>query len=102
MKKAVQIDSKDNVATLTSGMSVEETVQVLSPDGKTVAEIRVFEEVPFGHKISLAEVAPGDRVIKYGETIGLASRPIRTGEWVHVHNVESAAVPTSALRRVGV
>ena len=30
-----------------------------------------------------------ERVIKYGESIGLATKPIRTGEHVHTHNLSS-------------
>ena len=32
----------------------------------------------------------GDNVLKYGEVIGKASRAISPGDWVHIHNVESA------------
>ena len=35
-------------------------------------------------------IAAGEPVLKYGEVIGLASQDIAPGQWVHVHNVESA------------
>jgi urease beta subunit len=31
----------------------------------------------------------GDKVIKYGAVIGQATRPIRVGDHVHVHNMKS-------------
>jgi (2R)-sulfolactate sulfo-lyase subunit alpha len=52
------------------------------------AELR--EPVPLGHKFALADIAQGDDVIEYGVRIAIATRPIRKGEHVHVHNVRSA------------
>ncbi|MQA04647.1 MAG: D-galactarate dehydratase [Streptosporangiales bacterium] len=46
-------------------------------------------EIARGHKVALRAMATGERVIKYGHAIGVASRPIAVGEHVHVHNVES-------------
>lgn len=98
MKRAVQIDEKDNVATATSDLSPGEVVEVHSPTGNIVLRPEATDKIPFGHKIALVNLETGDRIIKYGETIGLASADIRTGAWVHTHNVESATVPTSAFR----
>ncbi|MDH5201336.1 MAG: UxaA family hydrolase [Candidatus Bathyarchaeota archaeon] len=98
MKKAIQIDGNDNVATVTSDMEAGETVEVLSPDGEVIGRPEALSPVPFGHKLALVDFERGDRVVKYGEVIGAASRRIGVGEWVHVHNVESATVPTSAYR----
>ncbi|WP_436929750.1 UxaA family hydrolase [Halosimplex halobium] len=51
--------------------------------------VTVAEEVPFGHKVALADIAAGEPVRKYGEVVGEASEPIARGEWVHTHNCES-------------
>jgi len=96
MAKAIQIDGEDNVATTTSDVVSGEAVEVLSPEGGVISKPEVIVSVPFGHKIALVDLGKGDPVIKYGEVIGVASRPIKKGEWVHTHNVESATVPTSA------
>jgi len=40
-----------------------------------------------GHKIALTEIADGDAVRKYGQTIGFAKGRIAPGDHVHVHNV---------------
>ena len=98
MKKVLQIDEKDNVATLTSDVSPGEEVEVLSPDGKVLLKSKAVEAVSFGHKIALVDIPENGKVIKYGEVIGVASRPIKSGMWVHVHNVDSATIPTSASR----
>ena len=100
MKKAIQIDGKDNVATATSDLEMGETVDVLSPEGGIIGKPKATSAIPFGHKIAMSDLNVGDKVIKYGEIIGVASKPIKVGEWVHTHNVESEAVPTSAYREV--
>lgn len=51
--------------------------------------VELDKAVPFGHKVALVPLEPGDVVIKYGETIGEAVEPIAPGEWVHTHNCES-------------
>jgi altronate hydrolase len=53
------------------------------------AQVVVREAVPGGHKEALADIAAGDKVVKYGFPIGLATRPIKAGEWVHTHNVKT-------------
>lgn len=53
-------------------------------------EIEVREEIPAGHKIAIRDIAAGAAVIRYGESIGLASRPIEAGEHVHIHNLNLA------------
>ena len=96
MAKAIQIDERDNVATVTSDVGVGKVVEVLSPDGEVLIMPRMKGEVSFGHKIALKSLEKGDKVVKYGEVIGVASSSIGIGVWVHTHNVESATVPTSA------
>lgn len=66
--KTLKIDSSDNVAV------------IVSDD---------VEGIPLGHKIALKPIAEGERVIKYGFPIGVASAPIHEGEWVHDHNVKT-------------
>lgn len=73
----------DNVATaledLPAGALVEAAGQAVT----------LLEPIPFGHKLALRDIAQGEPVCKYGQVIGTASRPIRAGEHVHVHNVLS-------------
>ena len=47
-------------------------------------------EIPAGHKKALRDIPKGQPVIKYGQPIGVASRDIRAGEWVHSHNLHTA------------
>lgn len=50
---------------------------------------RAGGDIPLGHKAARAAIRAGDPIIKYGDPIGLASRDIAAGEWVHVHNMQT-------------
>lgn len=95
MKKAIQIDDRDNVATATGNVKRGETVEILSPDGKVILKAEPVDDIAFGHKLSFRKIREGEEIIKYGEVIGVASKTIPTGEWVHTHNVNSARLNTS-------
>lgn len=43
--------------------------------------------VPRGHKFAARAIRAGERVIRYGQTIGLATADIAPGAHVHVHNL---------------
>lgn len=101
MKRAIQIDERDNVATVTSDVRAGGVVEVLSPEARVIGRPRVSKDVPFGHKIALTGLERGEEIIKYGEAIGVATVSIEEGAWVHTHNVESVRVPTSRLREGG-
>jgi altronate hydrolase len=63
------------------------------PAGTEVAagayEARLRGDVRLGHKIALVRVPKGERVLKYGQTIGFATETIEPGDWVHTHNLEA-------------
>jgi altronate dehydratase small subunit len=101
-KKAIQIDAKDNVATTTSIVEAGEKLEVLSPNGDIILTAKPVERIIFGHKIALKDLKVGDEIIKYGEVIGVASKPIKTGEWVHTQNVDSARMHTPGEQVKGI
>lgn len=87
MKKAIVMDSKDNVATLLTDVDANDVVQVMMGDKTT--ETKIGEEIQFGHKFAMETIKKGQNVVKYGEVIGQATQDIGQGQHVHVHNVES-------------
>lgn len=50
--------------------------------------------VPRGHKVATRAIQPGGTVIRYGQIIGEATRPIQPGEHVHTHNLGMGAHDT--------
>lgn len=53
------------------------------------------DRVPLGHKFALVDLAEGADIIKYGVRVGVATKDIGVGEYVHVHNIRSARWSTS-------
>jgi altronate dehydratase small subunit len=88
MKNIVVLNDQDNVAT--SLLALEPNVSIQVHIDGVDQTIVVRDEIAFGHKIAIRPMAPGDEVLKYGEVIGKASQAIAPGEWVHIHNIESA------------
>ncbi len=86
--EALMISNKDNVATSLANAESGAAVQVRL--GKEVKSIKALEKIPFGFKIAVADIAKGSKIIKYGESIGIASEDIKQGQLVHVHNIEGA------------
>ena len=100
MKLAIKIDANDNVAMATEALAKGETLSVLSDQAAEIDRVAVTTDIPLPfHKISLTDIGKGDPVYKYGETIGYATTPIKRGEWVHLHNVESANLDSGASVR---
>lgn len=73
----------DNVVTAIDDLAAGTTIPY---DGGTV---ELAEDVAFGHKVALVELAAGDTVVKYGETIGRVTEDVAPGEWIHTHNCRS-------------
>lgn len=79
MEKSIRIHPLDNVAVALTDLHA----------GETVAGITLREDVPAGHKVALAPLHPGDKVIKYGCPIGHATVEVAPGRWLHTHNVRT-------------
>lgn len=81
------VEPIDNVATALRDLSAGETVTVAV--GEEERTVEVSDDVAFGHKIAIEDIADGETITKYGTSIGNATEDIPAGTWVHVHNVES-------------
>lgn len=66
------------------------TAEVGYLDGSPAVTIEVNAEIPLGHKVALRDVAEGDDIVEYGVRTAIASTAIKTGDYVHIHNVRSA------------
>jgi altronate dehydratase small subunit len=85
--RAFCINIADNVATLLDDAREPGIVQILGPaPGR---EVNSREPIALGHKIAIVEITQGAPITKFGVRIGIASKAILAGEWVHLHNCES-------------
>lgn len=80
-KIAVHLRPEDNIAVAARNLPAGLEIGV----GDTT--LTLPEQVRLGHKVAIRPIRKGEAVSKYGQTIGFASRDIKPGEHVHVHNV---------------
>ena len=100
-KRAVIMAAADSVAIALGNLDSGDKVRIRSLLQEIVGEFEVSDSVPYGHKISVKPVAKGDEIIKNGEVIGIATRPIRKGQHVHIHNIVSLYVPPPRTKAPG-
>lgn len=83
-------EAKDSVGVVTvEGVTAGQELEGWIMDGDQTLKIKVLNDIPIGHKLSLKNLASGDTVIKYGVDIGKTIAPIKVGEHLHVHNVKT-------------
>ena len=89
LKIALKVNDLDNVATIFAN-GIVDGAEVEIRDKRGNKEIvTVIGDVPYGHKIAVKDIHVGEQITKYGEEIGVASKEIKKGEYVHVHNLDS-------------
>jgi len=82
----IRVNGRDNVAI------------VVSPDGISPGDIlpgglTAREAIPQAHKIALADLEIGEPVVRYGQIIGYANRPIACASWVRKEFLDLPAPP---------
>ena len=65
------------------------TYRQIHPRDNVAVLLTAEGDIPAGHKIALRPIAAGEAVIKYGDSIGYATRDIASGEHVHCHNLRT-------------
>lgn len=89
MADCIMLHPEDNVATVIKKTSGGDILTIANAQMEEIGEITATDDIPFAHKISLADLRVGEKIIKYGEVIGKASADIARGNYVHIHNVIS-------------
>ena len=84
---ALVLHAADNVATALHALQPGQTVRVQGTTQR--GDCVVHDTIALCHKFALRDIARGEVVVKYGESIGRASSDIREGAHVHVHNLRS-------------
>lgn len=90
-KKLLILSADDNVAVALDAVGPG---RIGCSDG---SEIEVSRSVTLGQKIARRAIRRGEKIIKYGVSIGSATADIAPGEYVHIHNLKSDYTPTHAL-----
>lgn len=79
MSKLFKINDKDNVA-----VALEELKK-----GEIIDNIKLLDDIPFGHKVLLNDLKSGENIIKYGNPIGHLTIDCKKGEHIHEHNLKT-------------
>lgn len=82
-------EPEDDVAVVIADVSGGTTVQTVTLEGREICSIKAIEDIPLGHKIAVRDIPNGKEVVKYGRSIGRASRDIKQGAHVHTQNLKS-------------
>lgn len=79
MSKLFKINDKDNVA-----VALEELKK-----GEIIDNIKLLDDISFGHKVLLNDLKSGENIIKYGNPIGHLTIDCKKGEHIHEHNLKT-------------
>jgi hypothetical protein len=92
--RLLMLGAADNVLIATTSLPAGMAVLV---DG---VPLLLGADLRLGHKIARRAIRAGEKIIKYGAPIGVATVAIDAGAHVHVHNVRSDYTPTYHLEDV--
>jgi hypothetical protein len=81
----------DNVAVATSELPAGTQREVAGQ------RVTLQSAVDVGHKFAVRKIVKGERIVKYSAPIGVATRDIEAGEYIHTHNMTSDYLPTFTL-----
>ena len=81
--KFILLHRQDNVLICCRQAGANETMTI----GKE--KIVLLQDMELGHKVARRSLSGGDKIIKYGVSIGSATRAVSPGEHVHLHNMKS-------------
>lgn len=81
----------DNIFVLRAAVEAEETIVVAG------RKIQISTRIGLSHKIVRKAIGKGDKVLKYGASIGSASCEISLGDHIHLQNLRSDYTPTYSL-----
>ncbi len=84
---ALLMDAKDNVVTCVTDVAQGEAVRFRR--GDEVVSLAALEPIPYCHKIALCDLPEGADIVKYGESLGVTTAPVKKGGWVAHHNLVS-------------
>ena len=84
MKKLIRINPLDNVAVALVDLTAGESC-IIDQD----LMVAISENISRGHKFAITEIKAHENIIKYGSPIGHALSTIKSGAWVHNHNVKT-------------
>ena len=72
--------------------------QSITLDDQTVT---LPDEIQVGHKIARRDLKAGDKIIKYGASIGSMKADVARGAHIHMHNMQSDYIKSHTREATG-
>lgn len=89
--RLILLDPRDNVLVARTRLPAGERIE--TGTGAAVID----RDIALAHKVARRAIAPGEKILKYGAPIGVATAAIAAGSHVHVQNMKSDYTPTHHL-----
>ena len=86
-KQFILLHETDNVFVCCKKTLANETVRL---EG---GQLVLISDIEVGHKLARKDIRCGDKILKYGVSIGSAKTDIKRAEHVHLHNLKSDYIP---------
>jgi len=81
---AILLHPDDNVLVCSRAVRAGERFNI--SENETV---HVLQDTELGHKLARRALSVGEKVIKYGASIGSMTAAVAAGGWIHLHNMKS-------------
>ena len=89
--RLILLDARDNVFVARTRLPAGEPIE--TGTGRAVID----RDIALAHKVARRAIAAGEKILKYGAPIGVATEAIAPAAHVHVHNMRSDYTPTYHL-----
>ena len=89
--RLILLDPRDNVFVARVRLKAGKTVETGSGSAP------LDRDIALAHKIARRAITAGEKILKYGAPIGVATEAIAPAAHVHVHNMRSDYTPTHHL-----
>lgn len=83
----ILLNKTDTVVTVTEDIPAGASVSYLLETA--LVQVSSIETIPQYHKMAIVDIKTGEKIIKYGEPIGHATKNILIGQHVHTHNMDN-------------
>ncbi len=85
----IRHNKADQVSVAVVDVKKGDTVEGWTMEDDSTMTVTATEDIPLGHKMAVSPRKKGEKIIKYGVSIGIASESFEVGDHVHTHNLKT-------------
>src|SRR3954451_11255848 len=80
----------DSVGVAIEDIEANQEIKGVILEDDSVVSVKSKDFIPLGHKIALVDLEENSNVIEYRVPIGITTKEINKGSYVHTHNFKTA------------